>query len=364
MKQEMKKLLATGAVAVAALGVFSGVAHAGGVVTQGSFCGTSNENVEHAQANINPNVFKASTVCMRNNGPTQDRASGFQMTRFSGGPYGKIVAYPNIFTGSEWGRVPSRGFMPVQAKRTSLSAHVNWGGNIGKAHTAFDLWFNKTDISPYNLRQANGAEVMIWYTGNRSHRGPVIDGHHYGFTWWWAKHNGVRWPLIVFNYQDGGKSSFNGYLKPFLAYASRHAPMSMNYWLTTVAFGSEMMAGVTHGANFHVSNFVVAGIPTMGRQTRGFTSTASWTARHTVRSYKWGVTYAATATASARATKYATVTGYIWKTGTSATLARQAAAKAAAAAALPLARKRAAQAATKAANAGLAAAIQRVKAQQ
>ena len=258
--------VATGMTAVVAL--FAGTAKAGGVTTEQQFCNRSYEDVSHAQYIVDPGTF-GSTVCMRNYGPDQQDAAGFTVTSYAGHK-GGVNAYAEIFGGYQWGRHPVRSFEPVRA-RASGSPHLNvsWSGLPGHGHPAIDMWFNKTDpVNPYALRQNDGAEIMVWFTGSRHWDPPhiTIDGGRYNLTWWWTYHHGVRWPLIIFSHAGGAKHSLNADLTPFMTYAAAHTPMRMSMWLTSVAFGAELYSD-SQPAGFTVHDFSLTGISTAGSQT-------------------------------------------------------------------------------------------------
>jgi hypothetical protein len=257
---------------------FSGSVEAGGVRTGGQFCDRSFEDVSHAQYIINPGTF-GSTVCMRFYGRDQEDATGFTVTSYAGRA-GGVNAFPEVFGGYQWGRHPVRSFEPVPAwasGRPRIS--VAWSGLPGHAHPGIDMWFNKTDpADPYLLRQNNGAEIMVWFTGHRTWNPPyiTIDHGRYNLTWWETYHHGVHWPLIIFAYAGGPKHFLNGDLKPFMTYAAAHTPMRMGMWLTSIAFGAELFSD-SQLSGYTVHDFSLTGITTAGSQSA--TATVSRVAR-------------------------------------------------------------------------------------
>jgi hypothetical protein len=310
----IRKTVAVATVAVAAMALFGGTARAGGVTpgsvtpdggvtTSGQFCDRSFEDVSHAQYIVDPGTF-GSTVCMRYYGPDQEDATGFTVTAYAGHK-GGVNAFPEIFGGYEWGRHPVRSFEPVRAW-ASGNPHITvaWSSLPGRAHPGIDMWFNTTDpADPYLLRQNNGAEIMVWFTGHRNWNAPyiTIDGGRYNLTWWETYHHGVRWPLIIFSYAGGPKHWLNGDLKPFMSYAAAHTPMRMSMWLTSIAFGAELFSD-SRPRGYSVHDFSLTGITTAGSQSATVTVSRVARARYLARSRRVIATGVSVMTRSATAT--------------------------------------------------------------
>jgi hypothetical protein len=298
-----RKIVAVAAVMAAAMTLIAGTAKAGGVTTKGQFCSRSYEDVSHAQYVVDPGTF-GSTVCMRYYGPDQEHATGFTVTSYAGHK-GGVNAYPEIFGGYEWGRHPVRSFEPVRAWASgSPHIRVSWSVLPGRAHSGIDMWFSKTDpADPYLLRQNDGAEIMVWFTGHRNWNPPhiTIDGGRYNLTWWETYHHGVHWPLIIFSYAGGAKHSLNEDLKPFMAYAAAHTPMRMRMWLTSVAFGAELFSD-SRPRGYTVHDFSLTGITTAGSQTATVTVFRVARARYVARTGRVKVTGVSAMVRSATAT--------------------------------------------------------------
>jgi hypothetical protein len=282
-----RKIVAAATVVAAAMALFAGTARAGqhgGVTTNGQFCGHSHEDVSHAQYIIDPGTF-GSSVCLRYYGQDQVDATGLTVTSYAG-YLGGVNAYPEIFGGYQWGRHPVRSFEPVRAWASgSPRIKVSWSALPGHAHPAIDMWFSRRDpADPYLLRQNDGAEIMVWFTGDRHWNPPhiTIDDGRYNLTWWETYHHGVHWPLIIFSYAGGLKHSLNGDLKPFMTYAAAHTPMRMGMWLTSVAFGAELFSD-SRPRGFSVHDFSLTGITTAGSQTATVTVFRAANARFVAR---------------------------------------------------------------------------------
>jgi hypothetical protein len=189
--------------------------------------------------------------------------------------------YPNISSGIEWGRYtcddgasgspssPGSKCMryPVRVDRdgapvTSASVHPHLiSGNV-----AYDIWFNKTDVSPLRLGQPDGAEVMIWIaypgiTDTADARHVVIDGIRWDVMTWEAhnKRTGTSWRYVAYLAHQQRESVSRLWLNPFFLDAERAGEMSPSWYLTGIDFGAEINQTV-HGAGFDVAHYSLTGV--------------------------------------------------------------------------------------------------------
>ena len=188
--------------------------------------------------------------------------------------------YPNISSGIEWGKYtcydgrsalassPGSRCMryPVREDRdgdpVTGIGHV-WP-HLARGNVSYDIWFNKTDIAPAALRQNDGAEIMVWL----QHPGvPLanyrilwtarIGGHAYDVTGWTAHRNGVTWLYTAYIAVHPMTSMPRTKLNEFFANAIEHGRLSARWWLTSVNFGEEILAG---GDGFAVRGYTLGGI--------------------------------------------------------------------------------------------------------
>jgi hypothetical protein len=190
-----------------------------------------------------------------------------------------LWGYPNISSGIEWGKYtcydgksayPGNGSTcmryPVQEKYdgTPVTSIEHVWPHLINGNVSYDMWFNKTYVKPENLRQNDGAEVMIWL----QHPGvPLshyhilwyanINGHEYAVTGWTAGHNGKTWYYTAYIALHTMSSFPKQKLNSFFSDVITHGRLSPNWWLTSINFGTEINQG---GNGFAVRNYSLTGV--------------------------------------------------------------------------------------------------------
>jgi Glycosyl hydrolase family 12 len=189
----------------------------------------------------------------------------------------KLWGYPNISSGIEWGKYtcydgksahPGHGSecmrYPVQEKNDGApvaSLGRVWP-HLRKGNVSFDIWFNKTYVSPNRLRQDDGTEIMIWL----QHPGlPLrnilwttrISGHEYDVIGWTAFHNNTHWNYLAYVSVHKMSSFPKTRLNLFFRNAISHGRLSPGWWLTSIDFGTEIASG---GLGFDVHDYSLTGV--------------------------------------------------------------------------------------------------------
>ena len=188
--------------------------------------------------------------------------------------------YPNIGSGIEWGRYtcydgrsaypssPGSRCMryPVREKYdgTPLTS-VRFWPHIANGNIAYDIWFNKTDISPSRLGQADGAEIMVWlmHPGITEPESRIcwhaeIQGLWYDAMCWLAGNSdGTRWNYVAYIAQNQTRTLTPTWLNEFFRDAISHGKLSPDWWLTAVDFGAEINMG---GTGFAVQDYRLTGV--------------------------------------------------------------------------------------------------------
>jgi hypothetical protein len=188
--------------------------------------------------------------------------------------------FPNISSGIEWGRYtcydgrsaypssPGSRCMryPVREKYdgTPLTS-VRFWPHISNGNIAYDIWFNKANISPSRLRQADGAEIMIWlmHPGITEPESRIcwhteIQGLWYDAMCWRAGNSGgTRWNYVAYIAQKQTRTLRRTWLNGFFRDAIAHGKVSPDWWLTAIDFGAEINTG---GTGFAVQNFSLTGV--------------------------------------------------------------------------------------------------------
>jgi hypothetical protein len=241
----------------------SGVAPAGGVVGNSPYCSRDYERLD-GDDYIAYNDDSGDYTCLRTT--NQQTATGFKVTTFQQDIPGGVGAFPNVFSGFEWGRHPENSFLPAEESKdgnptTAVSVTTVPGGYY---NAAYDIWFNKTDPdNPWALGRDNGTEVMIWLV---THEGSSQGSGHYqidGRTWrmmkWVAGNHqtGATWDYIAF-IAPKNVTSANLALNPFFKEAIALDSLSPSWYLTNVAFGFETFSG--NLAGLAVKNFNLTGV--------------------------------------------------------------------------------------------------------
>jgi hypothetical protein len=196
-------------------------------------------------------------------------------------PASRDWEYPNISSGIEWGRYtcndgrsaspssPGSKCMryPVQVAKdgnpvSSASVHPH----IIRGNVAYDIWFNRTDVSPLKLGQPNGTELMIWIaypgiTDLADARHVVVDGIHWDVMTWEAHNhnNGTTWHYVAYlaHWQRDSVSGLR--LNPFFKDAEQSGELSASWYLTSIDFGAEINDAVS-GPGFDVASYSLTGV--------------------------------------------------------------------------------------------------------
>jgi Glycosyl hydrolase family 12 len=190
----------------------------------------------------------------------------------------KLWGYPNISSGIEWGKYTcydgrsaypgSKGSTcmryPVMESRDGAPVasigHV-WP-HLAQGNVSFDTWFNRADVAPARLGQADGAEIMIWLQHPRIAVRNVlwtatVSGHRYDVIGWIAAHNGKHWNYLAYVAVHPMSSFPATRLNGFFRDAISHGRLSPRWWLTGIDFGEEIARG---GNGFAVRDYSLTGV--------------------------------------------------------------------------------------------------------
>ncbi len=186
--------------------------------------------------------------------------------------------YPNIGSGIAWGRYTcndgksgspgSPGSLcmryPVQqyADGMPVTSVRYWPGTLREGNVAYDIWFNKTDEQPQDVKQNNGTEIMIWLDHPAVRlwnlvRTVEINRMRWQVMAWTMHHNGVSWHYVAYVAVHPVLSAGPLWLNQFFREAEAHAELSRYWWLTAIDLGSEMSIG---GAGFDVARYSLSGV--------------------------------------------------------------------------------------------------------
>lgn len=196
-------------------------------------------------------------------------------------PAAKNWQYPNISSGIEWGRYtcddgPSASPSSPGSKCMRYPVRVDQDGepltsvtvhpHIIDGNVAYDIWLNRTDVRPSQLRQPDGAEVMIWlsYPGIPDYanaRHVVIDGIQWDVMTWEARNSttGTSWRYVAYLAHQQRNSVSGLWLNPFFRDAEQAAEMSASWYLTAIDFGAEINRTV-RGPGFDVARYSLTGV--------------------------------------------------------------------------------------------------------
>ena len=189
--------------------------------------------------------------------------------------------YPNISSGIEWHRYTCydgrSGYASTQGSKcmrypvqvdhdgtpvTSASVHPH----IINGNVSYDIWVNRTDVSPSRLGQPNGTEIMIWidYPGiadDADARHVVID-HILWDVMTWEAHNrttGTYWRYVAYLAHWQRDSVSRLWLNPFFRDAERAGELSRSWYLTAIDFGAEINKTL-RGPGFDVAHYSLTGV--------------------------------------------------------------------------------------------------------
>ena len=140
-------------------------------------------------------------------------------------------AFPNIFTGCEWGIcTPSSG--------------LRVGAQEAAGH-APDV--REPSARPMRTGQADQAELMVWLRARWPHASYAVvkvGGVRYYISHWTANHHtGVTWNYIQFRRVRPVAGVTGLKLAPFIAYAERHGWIKAGSWMDNIEGGFELRAG-------------------------------------------------------------------------------------------------------------------------
>ena len=175
------------------------------------------------------------------------RRSGFTVTRakFPANP-SPTYAFPNIFTGCEWGVcTPSSGLPARVSALRKPQVTVRTSGNpAGGWSAAAEMWFSKHRMVN---GQANQAELMVWLRARWYHASHVVvrlGGVRYYVAHWIANHGtGTTWNYIQFRMVRPVAGVTGLKLEPFIRYSERHGWIKPGSWLDNIEAGFELRAG-------------------------------------------------------------------------------------------------------------------------
>lgn len=254
------RTLATLLATLSAIGLTTGLAHAGGIPSTTATVSGSQYATVHSPRNTYFHVynddFGASTSL-------KVHGLGFQVVHSSASDF--YGAYPNISSGWQWGRYTTGSpgaanfAYPVQVRREGeprTSVRVRLGP--GRYNAAYDIWFSKTAKTP--VMQNDGTELMIWFVhpGLKTHTDRVVtlDGVRWDVMAWTMFHNGVHWHYVAY-VAHARRTAMSGSLVPFFADAIRHGALSLNWYLTAIDFGFEL---VQNGKGNAVTSYSLTGV--------------------------------------------------------------------------------------------------------
>lgn len=219
------------------------------------------------------NVYngQAGAMCIS----VERRRLAFQVTHWTEGA--GAWQFVHLSNGINWGRYscldgPSgtgRGSrcirFPVQVRYDGhpvTSAQAWWPRNM-VGNVSYDLWFNRTLVTPSSLKQNNGAEIMIWLAQPNLDYYPHatryvrIDGIEWAVMDWISFHNNTHWHYVAYMAVRQRRSVTGLRLNPFLREAEAHGELNPNWWWTSANFGAE----ISHnGRGFDVSSYSLTGV--------------------------------------------------------------------------------------------------------
>ena len=162
----------------------------------------------------------------------------------------------------------------ISAERHALSWYVSWRSsqhgweypNIssGIEWGHYDIWFNRTYVSPRRLGQADGAEIMIWLmhpgvtvSASRICWTTEVQGLWYDAMCWRSSGQGKQWNYLAYIAERQTTVLKPTRLNWFFRDAISHGELSPNWWLTSIDFGAEMTTG---GTGFAVRKYSLTGV--------------------------------------------------------------------------------------------------------
>lgn len=255
----------------------SAVKPAAGVITQYNkpACGSAYVPINNGHGNY-LNVYNApdASTCI----VAEKHHDNWYVTGASGTA---LWGYPNISSGIEWGRYtcydgrsaspasPGSKCMRYPVRESNDGTPVTSVGHIWShllaGNVSYDIWFNRTWVTPSKLGQNNGAEIMIWL----QHPGlPVrgvlwtstIQGHRYYVMGARVTLNGKSWNRLDYVAVHPMTSFPRTRLNLFFRDAIAHGRLSARWYLTAVDFGEEIARVRPGGYGISVEGYMLAGV--------------------------------------------------------------------------------------------------------
>ena len=155
-------------------------------------------------------------------------------------------AFPNIFTGCEWGICTHASGLParVASLRNPQVTLRTSGYPAGGWAAAVETWFS---TRPMRTGQADQAELMVWLRArwyHASYKVVKVGGVRYYVSHWIANHyTGVTWNYIQFRRVRPVAGVTGLKLAPFIRYAERHGWIKASSYMDNIEGGFELRAG-------------------------------------------------------------------------------------------------------------------------
>ena len=204
------------------------------------------EHMATGRTAIRNDQWAARSICLVNKGD----GPNFRVTRaVSGYSPGEPYAFPNIFSGWEWGARSPGTRLPQQVDKV-LDPVTTWDSDGSLSHgtvanRSFDIWFTQ---GRKTNGQAAGTELMIWLdsnTGISRHESVRIDGRVWELAVWTAHHNARDWHYVQYRLPPGHTTGHirNLALEPFIRATERFDLLSSKWWWESTQAGFEIWRG-------------------------------------------------------------------------------------------------------------------------
>ena len=168
---------------------------------------------------------------------------------------GDTIAFPNIFTGCEWGSCARESGLPRRVARLHSPA-TSWAVRRpppGLWDIGYDIWFSKHF---HASGQDHGAEMMIWIGTSGFGPSPGRPVRIDGIRWWFRHHTACNslgcWNYLLFRRVVQTNTVRNLALAPFIRYSRHQHLLSRSWYMQAVEAGIEIWRG---GTGFAVRSF-------------------------------------------------------------------------------------------------------------
>jgi hypothetical protein len=191
--------------------------------------------------------------------------------------------YPHISSGVQWGRYtcydapsaypgsPGSQCMryPVQQIADGMPVTgVKYWPHLVNGNVAYDIWFNQEYVKPQDLRQNDGAEIMIWLDDpglqGMVHAHTVrtvwVGGYEWDVMAWTMYHNSTAWSYVAYVAPRPMLNVPRLWLNEFFREAEAHGELSKYWYLTSINFGSEINVPQAGRQLFAVPSFYLSGV--------------------------------------------------------------------------------------------------------